>query len=100
MSVCTLPPPAHQSASKSLTLTLWHSGAVQPLQKAVSLWKKRPGVKTLLEFGVLGAKSKGSLHTATMRHGADHGPSPVAPCHALAPPQIPLSSGRSAADEL
>ncbi|KAL0026385.1 hypothetical protein WJX79_005362 [Trebouxia sp. C0005] len=47
------------------------SGALQPLQKAVSLWKKRPGVKALFDFGVLDAKSHCSLHTANIRHDAD-----------------------------
>jgi len=70
VSVCISPPAVHQSASTSLTFKSWRSGASQPLQKAISLWKKRPGVKALLEFGVLKAEPDCSLHTATIRHDA------------------------------
>ncbi|DBA82014.1 TPA: hypothetical protein ACH3X1_007713 [Trebouxia sp. C0004] len=43
------------------------SAVLQPLQKAISLWKRRPGVKALLEFGVLKAEPDCCLDTATIR---------------------------------
>jgi len=80
VSVCISPLAVHHSASKLLTFKSWRSGALQPLQKAISLWKKRPGVKALLEFGVLDAESNCSLHTATIRHDPDQW---TLPCYTL-----------------